>query len=220
MKTVAVIVAVAAAIGAAAIAGCKAMAAWNGAKTAKFTGRVPGKVAVVYYSQSKVGNTATVAKWIQEATGGDLVEIKPVEAYPEPYTATLAAAREELESGKYREIEPLPDMDGYDVVFVGTPIWYGTWAFPVAKFFEGRDFKGKTVVPFSTHGGGGAGRFAADVKRVCRDANVLESFTARGSNQIERRVGVGVTTHGAQKDVVEWLERIFGSGKEDATSEK
>ena len=63
------------------------------------TAKAPGKVAIVYYSQSKVRNTALIAKWIQKHLGGDLIEIETVEPYPEPYTLTLAAAEKERRSG-------------------------------------------------------------------------------------------------------------------------
>ena len=174
------------------------------------TAKAPGKVAIVYYSQSKVRNTALIAKWIQKHLGGDLIEIETVEPYPEPYTLTLAAAEKERRSGQKRSVKPVPSLAAYDVVFLGTPIWYGTYAFPVEQFLKSNPLAGKTVVPFSTHGGGGAPLFARDVKAACPEAKVLECFTARGSNQIERRLKVGVTAHHTEDDVVRWLNGLFG----------
>ena len=167
-------------------------------------------MAIVYYSQSKVRNTALIAKWIQKHLGGDLIEIETVEPYPEPYTLTLAAAEKERRSGQKRPVKPVPSLAAYDVVFLGTPIWYGTYAFPVEQFLKSNPLAGKTVVPFSTHGGGGAPLFARDVKAACPGAKVLEGFTARGSNQIERRLKVGVTAHHTEDDVVRWLNGLFG----------
>ena len=174
------------------------------------TAKAPGRVAIVFYSQSKVRNTALIAKWIQKHLGGDLIEIETVEPYPEPYTLTLAAAEKERRSGQKRPIKPAPSLAAYDVVFLGTPIWYGSYAFPVEQFLKSNPLAGKTVVPFSTHGGGGAPLFARDVKAACPGAKVLEGFTARGSNQIERRLKVGVTAHHTEDDVVRWLNRLFG----------
>ena len=87
---------------------------------------------------------------------------------------------------------------------------YGTSspASPVATFLDANKLVGKTLAPFCTHGGG-AGKFFADVAKACPNAKVLEGLTIRGSNQVERRLGTGVTTHHTEDDVVVWLNRIF-----------
>ena len=177
--------------------------------TIKFTGAIPGRVVIVYYSQSKGRNTEVVAKWIHKHIGGDLIAIEPVEPYPDAYFATLKAAKTERESGKYRPIKPVPPLEMYDVVFVGSPIWYGTYAFPVAQFLKEHPLAGKTVIPFSTHGGGGSANFERDIRSACPDATVLPGWTARGANQIERRMNIGVTAHHTEDDVVDWLNRLF-----------
>ena len=177
--------------------------------TTKFTGRIPGKVAIVYYSQSKVRNTGIVAEWIRKHTGGELIAIECVKPYPNAYFATLRAAEAERKSGKYRPIKPVPPLDRYDVIFIGSPIWYGSYAFPVAEFLKENDLAGKIVVPFSTHGGGGPGSYERDVKAACPEAAVMPGWSARGSNQLERRMKIGVTGHHTEDDVVTWLNRIF-----------
>ena len=201
------------------LAVCAAAALWLRVRAGRDTSatipcvaKVPGKVAIVYYSQSKVRNTALVAGWIQKHVGGDLIEIETEEPYPEPYFRTLAAATLERQSGKKRPIKPVPSLAAYDVVFLGTPIWYGTYAFPVEQFLKANPLSGKTVVPFSTHGGGGAPLYERDVKSLCPQANVLPAFTARGSNQVERRLKAGVTAHHTEDDVVIWLNEIFKKG--------
>lgn len=169
-----------------------------------------GKVAVVFFSQSKVGNTRQIAEWISEATGGDLVEIERADPYPEPYGETLKAAQSEISSCVLPPIKPLgANLDAYDVVFVGSPVWYGTYAAPVGSFLKAVDLSGKTVVPFCTHGGGGEGRTFADVSKAVPSAvAVLPGFVARGSNQIERRLGVGVKRTTCKADVVNWLNGL------------
>lgn len=169
--------------------------------------RPEGRVVVAFFSQSKVGNTRQVAEWIAEATGGDVVEIERNEPYPEPYDETLKAAREEMSSGTFPEIRPVDvNLSDYDIVFIGTPVWYGTYAAPVGSFLKAADLSGKTVIPFCTHGGGGAGRTFADIGRAVPSAKVvLSGFAARGSNQVERRFGVGVRRTTCKADVVTWL---------------
>ena len=181
----------------------------NTSATVETTAKAPGRIAIVYYSQSKVHNTALIAKWIQKHIGGDMFEIEAAEPYPEPYFRTLAAAELERRSGKLRPIKPVPPLADYDVVFLGSPIWYGSSAFPVRRFLEANPLAGKTIVPFSTHGGGGAPRYESDIKAACPAAKILPGFTARGSNQIERRLRVGVTAHHTEDDVVRWLNGLW-----------
>lgn len=204
-----VIIAIAIVAVVSAVAGCRLLCSRSTEAKVLLAAKVPGKVAIVYFSQSKVGNTATIAKWIKKHTGGDLVAIEPVEAYPDAYGDTLKAAQKDMRNGGARAIKPVAALDGYDVVFVGSPIWYGTYAPPVAEFFKTHNFAGKIVSPFCTHGGGGEGRFFVDVRRACPNAIVKDGLTIRGSNQIERRLGTGVASHHTEDDVVLWLNEIF-----------
>ena len=218
MKILLVILGIVVVAAIAVVAGCRILASRSTEATVALTAKLPGKIAVVYYSQSKVGNTATVAKWIAKHTGGELVPIETVEAYPDTYGETLKAAKKDMENGGTRAIKSVPPLDGYDVVFIGSPIWYGTYAPPVAEFFKTHSFAGKTVVPFCTHGGGGAGRYFVDVRKACPAATVKEGLTIRGSNQVERRLGTGVTVHHTEDDVVNWLNAIFAATAASATT--
>ena len=218
MKVILVILGIVVVAAIAFVAGCRILASRSTEATVGLTAKLPGKIAVVYYSQSKVGNTATVAKWIAKHTGGELVPIEAVEAYPDAYGETLKAAKKDMENGGTRAIKSVPPLDGYDVVFIGSPIWYGTYAPPVAEFFKTHSFAGKTVVPFCTHGGGGAGRYFVDVRKACPAATVKEGLTIRGSNQVERRLGTGVTVHHTEDDVVNWLNAVFAATAASATT--
>ncbi len=179
--------------------------------TIALTAKLKGKVAIVYYSQSQVQNTATLARWIQKHTGGDLISLEMAKPYPEPYSATLKAAEQDFKSGHLPELKSIPTLDGYDIVFIGTPIWYGTYAPPLGTFLKANTLSGKTVAPFSTHGGGGAGRFEADLRKACPQALMLEGLSLRGSNQIERRLKRGISLRHTEDDVITWLNRIFAS---------
>ena len=176
MKVMLVILGIVLVVAIVVVAGCRMLTSRSTEATVALTAKLPGKVAVVYYSQSKVGNTATVAKWIAKHTGGELVPIETIEAYPDAYGDTLKAAKKDMDSGGTRAIKSVHPLDGYDVVFIGSPIWYGTYAPPVAEFFKSHSFAGKTVVPFCTHGGGGAGRYFVDVRKACPDATVKDGL--------------------------------------------
>ena len=124
MKVLLIILGVVVVAALAVVVGCRILASRSTEATMALTAKLPGKIAVVYYSQSKVGNTATVAKWIAKHTGGELVPIETVEAYPDAYGDTLKAAKKDMENGGTRAIKAVPPLDGYDVVFVGFPVWW------------------------------------------------------------------------------------------------
>ena len=209
MRTAVIVACILAAALACAVAGCRLFSRRSTEASVALAARPAGRIAIVYFSQSQVRNTALVAKWIQKHVGGDLVEIERAEPYPEPYGATLKAANAELASGAQPAIKPLPPLDGYDIVFLGSPIWYGTYAAPLAAFLASSPLDGKTVAPFCTHGGGGPALFFADVAKACPNAKILDGLAVRGSNQIERRLGLGVSSHHTEDAVVEWLNKIF-----------
>ena len=155
---------------------------------------------IVYYSRS--GNTRAVAEQIHALTNGDMVEIQTVHPYPEDYRATANQAKKELAEG-YRPpiLTKIPDMGRYDRVFLGSPNWWSTVAPPVMSFLAEHDFAGKSIAPFMTHGGGGAGRSVADIRRLCPGAKVLEGLTVRGE--------AAATAH---KDVAAWVRRLGDKG--------
>src|SRR5208337_4215985 len=114
-----------------------------------------------------IGNTEVIAKKIQELTGSDMFQIKTVKSYPEDYTETKNVAQEEFRKNSRPELtEILDDMDSYDVIYLGYPIWYGTMPMAVFAFLESYDFSGKTIIPYCTHEGSGLGQSVRDIKKL------------------------------------------------------
>ncbi|WP_319402930.1 flavodoxin [uncultured Anaeromusa sp.] len=112
------------------------------------------KTLIIYYSRS--GHTREAAKKIQAQTGGDLLEIETAKPYPREYADVVQQAKQEIEADYKPEIKTkVENIASYDVVFIGSPIWWGTIAPPVASFLAKNDLAGKTVVPFVTHAGSG-----------------------------------------------------------------
>jgi len=154
------------------------------------------KILVAYFSHT--GNTRQIAEHIHAIAGGDLFEIQAVDPYPADYHAVLEKARQELES-RYKPAlkTTIENIGSYDVLFVGYPIWFGTYPAPVKTFLSEYDLSGKTIVPFSTHGGGGPGRSASDVSKLCPRSTVLEGFSIPGNS-----------AKTARDTVAEWLKKI------------
>ena len=134
------------------------------------------KILVVYYTHS--GNTRHVAKQIAAQTGAELLEIKPVIAYPQEYNTVVAQAKKEIGQKYHPPIENTVDLSAYDTVFVGSPNWWSTIAPPVATFLVENDLTGKTVLPFITHGGGGLNHTVKDIRALCHGATVTDALSA------------------------------------------
>jgi flavodoxin len=168
------------------------------------------KSLVVYFSRKgnnymggnivdlPIGNTEVIAKKIQELTGSDLFKIETVKSYPEDYTETTNVAKEEKRVNARPELTATVDnMGSYNVIYVGYPNWWGTMPMAVFTFLEAYDFSEKTVVPFCTHEGSGAGSSERDIKKVCPNAKVLPGFAMRGGDAGR-----------ADKDVANWLKKL------------
>jgi len=78
-----------------------------------------------------------------------------VEDYPVTYDECVALAKQEKESNARPEIKGDIDIDKYDVIFVGYPIWWSDMPMPVYTFLEAHQYEGKTIIPFCTHEGSG-----------------------------------------------------------------
>ena len=216
MKTTLVVFAVVLATAFCGAVGCRMLANRPTQATIPLRAKPPGKAAIVYFSQSQVGNTAIMARWIQKHTGGDLIPLEPANPYPKRYRATVKAARREVGEGRSPALKTMPRLDGYEVVFLGSPVWYGSYAPPLKTFLAANALEGKTVAPFCAHGGGGLGHFADDLRNAIPKARVLEALALRGSNQFERRLGLGVTLRHSEDEVVNWLNRIFAAPQQDS----
>ncbi|MFA7074612.1 MAG: flavodoxin [Endomicrobiaceae bacterium] len=130
-----------------------------------------GKVLVVYYSLS--GNTKNIANKIKERTNADIYEIKTVNKYP-PLPFLYITAKSQMNPKNYPKLQDkLPDFSQYDMVFIGSPVWWYTIASPVLSFLSQADFQGKSVVPFATHGGK-YGSFFEDFAKKAKNANVID----------------------------------------------
>ena len=133
------------------------------------------KLLVAYYSRT--GNTRAMAEVIHAAVGGDIIEIKTVKPYPSEYRATTQQAKEELESGYKPPLSTkIEGMAAYDVVFVGSPCWWGTICTPMISFLAENDMSGKTLVPFMTHKGSGMGRTMGHVRSLCPNATLKDGL--------------------------------------------
>ncbi|WP_455672547.1 flavodoxin [Phocaeicola sp.] len=155
-----------------------------------------GKTLIVYFSWS--GNTRAVANIIQDLTGCDIVEIEVEEPYSSVYNEVTARARQELDN----DIRPalvtrIENIDEYDTLIVGTPIWSSRLAPPVKSFLAKYNLTGKKIAPFCTHGGSGIAQSVNNIRSVCPNSEILQSL-AISSSQAEN----------SRSNVERWLRSI------------
>ena len=116
------------------------------------------KPFVVYFSYT--GNVDTMAHWIADETGADVVRVTAKEAYPEDYNATVDRAKQEQDAGTHPAINvdlTAEQLASYNTVYFGFPVWWYDIPMPMYTFLESYDLSGKTVIPFFSHGGSSSG---------------------------------------------------------------
>ena len=141
------------------------------------------KALVAYFSAT--GTTAKAARTLAKAAGADLYEIKPAV----PYTSADLnwmdkGSRSSVEMNDKHSRPALADMDapvtGYDVIFLGFPIWWYTAPTIINTFLESYNFTGKTIVLFATSGGSGLGKSAAGLRPSAPGARIVDGRLLNG----------------------------------------
>lgn len=136
------------------------------------------KVLVLYYSQT--GTTQAVAEELQRQLGADIERIEATIPYDGDFQATIQRGGEELRSGEVPELQPIQaNLANYDVIFIGYPIWFGTYALPIATLVKENNFAGKTIVPFCTFGSGGLSSSTEALKEALPEADIRQGYGVR-----------------------------------------
>ena len=154
------------------------------------------KILVLYYSQTET--TKTVAEAISTRLGADIEAIAPVTPYNGTYQETIERGRKELQEQSFPAIQPLTAaISAYDVIFLGYPIWFGTYANPIATLLDEVDFSGKKIVPFCTFGSGGLEASVRNLTAKLPESTILPGYGVRSArieampDEIDRFLKVG-----------------------------
>lgn len=155
------------------------------------------KVLVAYFSAT--GTTEGVAEHIANGLNADIYEIIPEEPYTDAdldYNDNNSRSTIEMNDKASRPAisGSVENMEQYDIVFIGYPIWWGEAPRIVSTFVESYDFSGKTVVPFCTSGGSGVGSSAANLEQLTSGAAWMEGHRLSGSD--------------SQETVMEWVNGL------------
>lgn len=146
-----------------------------------------------------VGNVEFIANTIREETGGDIFAIETVQTYPGEHQALLDFAAAEMAANARPELSAsISNLSDYDVIFLGYPIWNADLPMPVYTFLDTYDLSGKTVIPFTAHGGSG---FAGTISTVAAQepgAQVERSGFSVSRNSVSE----------AKDDIVSWVREL------------
>ncbi len=156
------------------------------------------KALVAYFSAS--GVTAKVSKKLTETIGADLYEIKPEQEYTRAdlnWQDKQSRSSVEMNDRSSRPAigNRVENMDQYDVVFVGFPIWWYREPSIIDTFMEAYSFDGITVVPFATSGGSGMGDSSKNMQELAKGAKVVQG----------KRFGSGASEDELKAWAQEWL---------------
>ena len=122
----------------------------------------------------------TVAEELQRQLGADIGSIEAVKPYPGNFQETIQRGQREMQNGQWPELKPLKsDIGKYDIIFLGYPIWFGTYANPIVTLVKSNDFAGKTVVPFCTFGSGGLNTSTDALKKALPKARIRQGYGVR-----------------------------------------
>ncbi len=148
------------------------------------------KAIVIFFSHAgdnyavgniEVGNTKIVADYITEITGAKQFEIVTHKYDGMAYNPLIQLAKQEAAKGELPPYEgKMPDLSQYDVVFIGGPVWWGTYPQVMFSAFKDMNLDGKTVYPFTTHEGSGLANCEDDVKKSFPKANVQKGWSIYG----------------------------------------
>ena len=167
------------------------------------------RILVVFFSHAgdnyavgniKVGNTKKIADLISEKTGARQFEIVAEKSYDMAYTPLTELAKQEQQNGELPAFKDgIDNIDQYETIFIGGPVWWGTYPQVMFTFFSKYDLNGKTLIPFTTHEGSGLGSCAKDLQKVYPNATVKQGLAIRGTD---------AQNDSAKNRVEKWLKEL------------
>ena len=143
------------------------------------------KSLIIYFSRADEnyavgyvdkGNTEYVAEYVRDLTNADMFKVEPLVPYAKDYQTCIKEAKERIGNAPIKE--EIGDISSYEVIYIMSPIYWGTYAPEVETAIKNLDFTGKTIRVITTHEGSGLANVVSDVKKNCKGANVLDDAIA------------------------------------------
>ena len=143
------------------------------------------KSLIIYFSRADEnyavgyidkGNTEIVAEYVRDLTNADIFKVEPLVPYAKDYQTCIKEAKERIGNAPIKN--KISDISEYEVIYIMSPIYWGTYAPEMETALKNLDFTGKTIRIITTHEGSGLANAVSDVKRICVGANVLDDAIA------------------------------------------
>ncbi len=145
------------------------------------------------------GNTEVVAEFIKDITNADLFRVQPIKKYPYSYKECCDVAKQELNENKRPNlVNYLDNIDDYDIIYIGTPVWWGYPPMAMYTQLEKLNFDGKIIMPFTTHEGSGLGNCVSEIKKICNNADVKDGCAIYGSN-----------VYNSKNEIENWINTVL-----------
>ena len=140
------------------------------------------------------GNTEVIAEYIRDYIRADMFKVEPLNPYPKDYMECIEEAKVRTKEHNAPIKENVPDISEYEVIYVGSPIYWGGMPEELFTALKGLDYSGKIVRPFTTHEGSGLSGVPRQLKEICNGAEVLDGLAI-----------VGTQVKNSKQKVEEWL---------------
>ena len=155
--------------------------------------------SVQYFKGERVGSTEKFAKIIAEQTKGDIFRVETEIPYPTEHEALVDFAETEKDRGEKPKLKNhIGNLQEYDTIFLGYPIWWYGLPMPVLSFLDEYDLSEKNIIPFSTHGGS---RFSGTISELA-DLEPNAKINKNGLTISRGRM------ENSDKDIIAWLKEL------------
>lgn len=155
--------------------------------------------SVVVRDGQTMGNLEFMADIIAQTVGGDLFRIETTEEYPLDHDPLVdQAAVEQEEEARPQLSTEITNLEQYDTILLGYPNWWGDMPMPLYTFLEEYDLSGKTIIPFTAHGGSGFSNTVETIGQLHPDAKVSDNGLSISRNDVA----------GAEEEIRSWAENL------------
>ncbi len=153
------------------------------------------KSLVIYFSRAdenyavgyvNKGNTEYIAEYVRDIIGADLFKVEPLVPYNKKYNICIEEAKQRVGNAPIKN--KINDITKYEVIYIMTPVYWGSYAPEIETAIKNLDFTGKIIRVVTTHEGSGLANVVKDIKNICKGANVLnDSIAIKGTECISAR---------------------------------
>jgi flavodoxin len=136
------------------------------------------------------GNTEVIAEYIKDLLGAPMFKVEPLEPYSDNYMQCIEEAKVRTSTHNAPIKQEVPDISSYEVIYVGSPVYWGGMPEELFTALKDLDFTGKVVRPFVTHEGSGLSNIPNQLKSICKGATVVNPIAITGSEVNEAKLKI------------------------------